>query len=93
MATTFHDASIPQTGGPSTLDPDSTAETERAVSSDRFCDGCGKPLTGRRPQARFCANRCRTYHGRRARSMAVVALVTRLEDTLAELKRELGGQS
>lgn len=71
---------------------DSVSETERAVSSDRFCEGCGAPLDGRRPKARFCANRCRTSHGRRGRARRVLTLVDQLERILMQLKTELGGE-
>jgi hypothetical protein len=42
-------------------------QTERRLSTGRACAGCGASLEGRRPQARYCSDRCRVRTGREAR--------------------------
>jgi predicted nucleic acid-binding Zn ribbon protein len=69
--------------------PDRTPETERPVSEGRVCEGCGTSLSGRRPQARFCSDRCRSQARRDSRSHRLTELVIRLDETVAALAREL----
>ena len=68
---------------------DRAPETERPVSEGRVCEGCGKSLTGRRPQARFCSDRCRSRVKRDARSNRLAELANRLDETVVALRREL----
>ena len=42
-------------------------ETERRLSEARSCAGCGTSLEGRRPQAKYCSDRCRVRTAREAR--------------------------
>lgn len=37
---------------------------EAAPEPERRCRACGEPLTGRRPQTRFCGDPCRKRAGR-----------------------------
>ena len=46
---------------------DSSLETERGLSGEPQCEGCGKSLQGRRPQARFCTDACCVRTRREAR--------------------------
>jgi predicted nucleic acid-binding Zn ribbon protein len=75
----------------SSSEPNPLSETERTVSSERVCEGCGTALIARRPQARFCSDSCRTDRHRHVRSERLTALLTSLQNIVAELKRELGG--
>jgi hypothetical protein len=69
---------------------ESPSQTERTVSEDRLCDDCGTLLTGRRRQAHFCSDRCRTRHGRRIQATRVKDLLVELERIVAALKVEIG---
>jgi predicted nucleic acid-binding Zn ribbon protein len=64
-------------------------QSEHSVSSDRLCASCGAPLTDRRPQARFCSDRCRTHSGREAQQQRLAALLNVLSEALGDLRREL----
>src|SRR5262249_49091709 len=77
---------------------DRALETERAVSTDRLCEGCGADLTSRRRQARYCSPNCRACHSRKRREERIQELISVTEDSLsvtseslAALKREIGG--
>jgi hypothetical protein len=69
---------------------DRSPETERTVYTGRLCAGCSTELTGRRRQARFCSDDCRTKQRRGERAGRIAALVEALEQTLATLKAEMG---
>jgi hypothetical protein len=86
--TTTNTTSTPKAECPAR--PDRAPETERSVSEHRFCAGCGVDLTGRRRQARFCSDRCRTDHYRRDSASRIATLVDALEQTVATLKAEMG---
>jgi hypothetical protein len=70
---------------------ESLSETERTVSSDRLCEGCGTLLVGRRPHARFCSDTCRTLVGRQRRAAHLLDLLTTIEQAVAALRSELEG--
>jgi predicted nucleic acid-binding Zn ribbon protein len=70
---------------------ESASQTEHTVSSDRLCEGCGIPLVGRRPQARFCSDSCRTAVGRHRHTTRLLALLTAIERAVAALRLELEG--
>ena len=72
--------------------PESASETERSVSSDRLCEGCGIPLDGRRPQARFCSDSCRTAASRHMQTTHLLDLLTAIEQAVAALRLELEGR-
>lgn len=63
-------------------------ETERTLSTSRLCEGCGRDIAGRRPQARHCSAQCRSEHRRRAQNARLAQLLATLERTVAALKRE-----
>jgi hypothetical protein len=42
------------------VDSPRAPENERPAAVDRLCDGCGTSLAGRRRQARYCSDRCRS---------------------------------
>lgn len=69
--------------------PRSGSETERTISQDRLCRGCGASLVDRRPQARFCSARCRTQARRDRQSDRVAELLDTLTEAVARLCREL----
>jgi len=66
------------------------SETERTVSIARLCASCDIPLTGRRRQAQFCSDRCRTQHRRRRRATRLAELVASVEQAVTALKTEIG---
>jgi hypothetical protein len=59
-------------------------ETERRPSESRSCVGCAASLQGRRPQAKYCSDRCRVGFARRARLGALKDLLSRLDSSIAE---------
>lgn len=69
---------------------DMGSETERTLATGRMCTGCGVPLTGRRPQARYCSDRCRTRGGREAHRRRIAGLLDTITDAADALRRELG---
>ena len=69
---------------------DSGPETERTLSSDRLCEGCGDSLTDRRPHARYCSDRCRTQAGRDAQRQRIAIHLDALTKALSDLRGELG---
>jgi hypothetical protein len=79
-----------------------TAQKPNARQQEpRSCESCGGSITGKRPSARFCSDRCRTKH-RRARLEGEIAdritetlaLLTKLGALLARLgRRSTGGRS
>ena len=71
---------------------ESPSETERTVSSGRLCEGCDTPLVGRRPQARFCSDACRTAERRHRLTTRFLELLTAIEQAVAALRRELEGR-
>ena len=72
-----------------TLSRDPSLETERTVSRHHVCDGCGSSLAGKRPQARFCSDECRSAARRLARNTRLDSLLTTIEECLTELRREV----
>jgi ferredoxin len=74
------------------LPSESPSETERTVSNDRLCEGCGVPLVRRRPQARFCSDSCRTAVGRHRHTTHLLDLLTAIEMSVAALRSELEGR-
>jgi hypothetical protein len=68
------------------------SETERTVSSDRLCEGCDTTLVGRRPQARFCSDACRTAERRPRLTTRLLDLLTAIEQAVAALRCELEGR-
>jgi predicted nucleic acid-binding Zn ribbon protein len=69
---------------------DFLSETERTDSTDRLCGACGTPLRDRRPQARFCSDRCRTQAGRNGQRQRIAAVLDALAEGVHELRQELG---
>jgi hypothetical protein len=59
-------------------------ETERRLSEGRSCAGCATSLQGRRPQAKFCSDRCRVRFARRSRLETLRDLRSRLDSSIAE---------
>ena len=62
----------------------SSSETNRRLSESRSCAGCTTSLQGRRPQAKFCSDRCRVRFARRSRLGALKDLRSRLDSSIAE---------
>jgi hypothetical protein len=69
---------------------DRSPETERTVSERRLCASCGAELTGRRRQAQYCSDRCRTTARRRTRSVHLKELLAELERAVADIKVAIG---
>jgi hypothetical protein len=66
-------------------------ETDRTATGPRLCEGCGADLTPRRPQARWCSNRCRAEGGRKRHAGRIRHLIGQIEDLFADLKAEIDG--
>lgn len=69
---------------------DLPAETEPTVSSARLCNTCKAPLTDRRPQARFCSDRCRVRHRRDVSQRRRLDLLDVMAVAVAQLRADLG---
>jgi hypothetical protein len=67
-------------------------ETERRLSEDRSCAGCGTSLQGRRPQAKFCSDRCRMQSARSSRLRAWIHIRADLDRLfgVSEVSKRLG---
>jgi hypothetical protein len=65
-------------------------ETERTVCEPRLCGFCGREMNGRRRQASFCSDICRTRAARRQRSQRLRDRFGAVAAALDELRRELG---
>ena len=70
---------------------DTCSEAERTDSGARLCNGCGTPLTGKRPQAQYCTDRCRSQARRNRGRRRVAAALQALAQAVADLRDELGG--
>jgi hypothetical protein len=75
---------------PTDNSPSDLPETERTVSSDRFCNTCDAHLTARRPQARFCSDRCRVQYHRGQLAKRRNELLNGIVNAVHELL-EIGG--
>ena len=78
--------------GPDVLRPGTevAGESERTLPGERLCAGCGVPLAGRRPQARYCSARCRTRASREAHRRHIMRLLDTISAATEGLRRELG---
>ena len=65
------------------------AETEHAVSGTHLCGCCGKKMTGRRPQARYCSDVCRTRANRRDHERRIAGFLDAIAQAVEGLRREL----
>jgi hypothetical protein len=65
-------------------------ETERTDAEAPLCAFCSTPMKGRRPQAKFCSDACRTRSGRVERDRRVATLLDTLVGAVEGLRRELG---
>jgi len=64
-------------------------ETERTVLMGRLCGNCGESIDDRRPQARYCSDRCRTAAHRVERERRLMTLLRGLTLTTGDLRAEL----
>jgi predicted nucleic acid-binding Zn ribbon protein len=60
-------------------------QNERTASAGRLCATCATSLNGRRPQARFCSDRCRTQHRREGIRQTVHEALLQAEAALRAL--------
>ena len=72
-----------------TMQRDKPSGTERTVSNGRLCANCATLIEGRRPQARFCSDRCRTAAHRREREERLRCRLEALEVAAGSLQAEL----
>jgi predicted nucleic acid-binding Zn ribbon protein len=72
------DARVPENRGP---------ETRTTASAGRFCEHCGRPLTGRKE--RFCSDRCRMAVRREHQRRRRLQLLNAIGAAVEELRREL----
>ena len=65
-------------------DNSTTTQPTTTQTSERRCEGCGRPVHGR-PDKRHCTPRCRANTRRQHRREQVGKLVSTLHDALREL--------
>jgi len=92
MRTSISGGPAHQAGADSSPAGEVPARTERTLSSGRLCANCVASLAGRRPQARFCSDRCRSEHRRQLRTTRLQSLVASLEKTVTALKDAIGAR-
>ncbi len=64
-------------------------ETDSTGSRARLCRGCGTSLSGKRPQAQYCSDRCRSRARRTTIQRRITAALRRLEHAVKNLRDEL----
>lgn len=67
-----------------------TPRSERTAPTARLCAGCGVvDLRDRRPDAKFCSDRCRADGARRDQQLIIVAILDEVQRLLDYLRREV----
>jgi len=63
------------------------SEARTTPFAGRSCEGCGKPLTGRKQH--FCSDHCRMQARRAEQASRIAAWLGSMEEAIAGLKDEL----
>src|SRR5712692_266059 len=64
-------------------------QTERTAANALVCAFCRTPMTGRRPQARYCSDACRACGGRQDRNRRLASLLDTITRAVDALRQEL----
>ena len=78
-----------EAGTPPLLDNDTALKARTTASESPSCEGCNRPLTGRK--TRFCSDRCRMRSRRLEARTRLNDLLTVIEQSVSSLREELEG--